>query len=1093
MISASIAYNIISGDMKKSLDRVASQASVKRDVDYYKENINKVKNVDDFIGNYRLYNYAMKAYGLQDMAYGKAFMKKVLESDLTDANSFANRLSDTRYKDFAAAFNFNAPAADAQSDAQEDDLIGLYNQSFADEGKNAATETDYFSGAMDDVQNVSDFVDNDRLRSFAMKAYGIDPTYVSKDFLTQVLTSDLSDPNSFANISANDKYKALAAQFSFNADGTVTGSAQTATQKDAVMEQYNLTVPSIVTPVAADYNKAYYLSKIGTITKVDDLLADSRLTSYIKTAFGMQADFSNAALKSVLTNPSYAQTMDLTAAYQAFNFKSDGTVQTTARAQSASQTSSTVAAANSASTYYTQQISGGTITNVDSLLADSKLAAYIKDAYGLAPDFSSADLKSILTDSTYAANAGHSDINSAFGFQADGTLSGTAAQTASQRNATVAKVVANGNYFQGKVSSYSTVDDLMADTRAISYLRNAYGVASTVSDADMKAILTDANTAATSGYSSLHEAFSFSSSGGLSSFYAPQTPSQMSATSDMVIASRSYYRNAIVKITNVDDLLADPRLTSFIKDAYGMPQSTSDADLKSVLTDPNYASARGYDKVNAAFNFKSDGSVPNDVNAQTAAQARQTATKASGNQDYYENAISTVATVDDLMADSRLTSLLRVTYEVPADLTDADLKNVLTDPTFAETKGLAKLNAAFSFAADGSAPAAGGAQNSAQLMDTTDFYDTRYDDVQQEAIDDAVSNYKTRMADGKIKSIDDFLRSNSTSDLDKQNDGVPDPYQVALRAYGLTDQDVPRSMMRKLLKSDPYDPKGYVASLKDDRITNMVRAFNFGSDGKITFEMQALPSAVMAKYATNFKSRATMGMSDGALKDKASKDATQAVNDFAKGMAEVKSVDDFVSNKKLTDLVLKASGLDPKKYDEETLKKIFTSDPADSKSYLNTKADSKFKEIVADFNFDSSGELTRAKIGTIQNTGAEDRTQQSYLQQSLETQQGENNDGVRLALYFSRKAPNITSLYTILGDKALFQVITTAFNLPTQISSMDVDKQAAMLKKFVNLDDLQDSKKVDKLMKRFTAMYDLKNNTDTSPALSILTNGGTSR
>ncbi len=44
---------------------------------------------------------------------------------------------------------------------------------------------------------------------------------------------------------------------------------------------------------------------------------------------------------------------------------------------------------------------------------------------------------------------------------------------------------------------------------------------------------------------------------------------------------------------------------------------------------------------------------------------------------------------------------------------------------------------------------------------------------------------------------------------------------------------MPRSVMRKLLQSDPYDPKGYVASFKDERITNLVRAFNFGSDGKI--------------------------------------------------------------------------------------------------------------------------------------------------------------------------------------------------------------------------------------------------------------------
>ncbi len=45
----------------------------------------------------------MKAYGLDDMICAKAFfMKKVLESDLTDANSFANKLSDTRYGQSAA-------------------------------------------------------------------------------------------------------------------------------------------------------------------------------------------------------------------------------------------------------------------------------------------------------------------------------------------------------------------------------------------------------------------------------------------------------------------------------------------------------------------------------------------------------------------------------------------------------------------------------------------------------------------------------------------------------------------------------------------------------------------------------------------------------------------------------------------------------------------------------------------------------------------------------------------------------------------------------------------------------------------------------
>jgi hypothetical protein len=314
---------------------------------------------------------------------------------------------------------------------------------------------------------------------------------------------------------------------------------------------------------------------------------------------------------------------------------------------------------------------------------------------------------------------------------------------------------------------------------------------------------------------------------------------------------------------------------------------------------------------------------------------------------------------------------------------------------------------------------------------------------------------------------------------------------VALQAFGLTDQDVPRSMMRKILTSDAYDPDGYIASLKDERITNLARAFNFGPDGKAASPFQALPDATMAKYATDYKSHITMLMKDGPVKDKASKDATAEVDYFAKGMAKVKSLDDFLDDSRLTDLVLKANNLDPKDYDKATLKKIFTSDPDDKKSYLNTKADARFQDIVAAFNFDKDGNLTRAKIGTIQNKAAEDHTQELYVQQTMEAQQGETNDGVRLALYFSRKASSITSIYSILGDKALYQVITTAYSLPSQISGMDVAKQADLINRFVKLEDLQDPKKVDKLLRRFTAMYDVQNAAQQSPALMILTGGGT--
>jgi hypothetical protein len=108
LVSTYVSYLSVARNLGASLSSVASQATVARDSSYYKENIGKVTTVDEFMGDYKLYSYAMKAYGLEDMTYAKAFMKKVLESDLSDSSSFANSLSDGRYAEFAAAFNFPA-------------------------------------------------------------------------------------------------------------------------------------------------------------------------------------------------------------------------------------------------------------------------------------------------------------------------------------------------------------------------------------------------------------------------------------------------------------------------------------------------------------------------------------------------------------------------------------------------------------------------------------------------------------------------------------------------------------------------------------------------------------------------------------------------------------------------------------------------------------------------------------------------------------------------------------------------------------------------------------------------------------------------
>ncbi|TIR43652.1 MAG: DUF1217 domain-containing protein, partial [Mesorhizobium sp.] len=97
MLNTYTSYQLIAKDIPKAIDQVESQPVVKRDTDYYLANIGNVKSIDDFVNNTRLFNYAMKAYGLEDMAYAKAFMVKALKEGVSDSDSFANKLSDKRY------------------------------------------------------------------------------------------------------------------------------------------------------------------------------------------------------------------------------------------------------------------------------------------------------------------------------------------------------------------------------------------------------------------------------------------------------------------------------------------------------------------------------------------------------------------------------------------------------------------------------------------------------------------------------------------------------------------------------------------------------------------------------------------------------------------------------------------------------------------------------------------------------------------------------------------------------------------------------------------------------------------------------------
>ena len=708
-VSTYTSYLNVNRDIKSSLETVASKASVARETAYYEENIGKVSTVDEFLGDYRLYSYAMKSYGLEDMTYGKAFMRKVLESDLSDSTSFANSMTDKRYLQFAEAFNFKGDTKTVQNTQQASSLTDAYKASFTAEETSLKSESTYFAAQITKVTSLDGLVNNERLRTYMLDAVGLDSKYTSKSYLKQVLTSDLDDPASVANQAKDPAWKKLAEAFNFNTDGTINGSVQTADQTEDLKLDYIYNQSSFPSDTLADANKRYWEKNVATVATATELVADPRMLDYVKTAFDL--------------NPT-----------------------------------------------------------------------------------------------------------------------------------------------------------IMASSVA------------------------------------------------------------------------------------------------------------------SLMSSENFATTYGNTKLLDSFNFETDG------------------TLASGNT----------------------------------------------------------------------------AQNALQTIDINKKYKTAFLEDQSKASDEAIANYKARV--GAFTSIEDFFVSNKKDD-DKKNDSVTEVWDVALRAFGIDPDEVSQSELKRVLTSDVNDKKSYVNTLKDERFVELNKAFNFTSDGSLKAPILAQSESMTERFAGDYESAKLRSLT-GAEKEAAGKKADAEIEYYKSQMQSITSVKELLADSRLTNFIFEANGIDPKSVEPADLKKMFTSDLSDPKSYVNSLDDNKFAEIVASFNFDTEGKLTTEAVGGAQQRGAILETTNQYVRQTMEEDQGESNAGVRLALYFERMAPTISSAYGFLSDDALFQFFKTAYNLPTSVGNMDVTKQADLVNTYIDITKLQDPDYVGKMLKRFTALYDVQNN-NSSSTLSILS-GATS-
>nr|WP_245432771.1 DUF1217 domain-containing protein [Mesorhizobium loti] len=563
-------------------------------------------------------------------------------------------------------------------------------------------------------------------------------------------------------------------------------------------------------------------------------------------------------------------------------------------------------------------------------------------------------------------------------------------------------------------------------------------------------------------------------------------------TSKQPVVSREtkYYLDNIGKVKSIDDFLKNDRLFKYAMKAFGLEDMAyAKAFMKKALTEgidksdsfANRLSDKRYAEFVKAFNFVRYGDlatsynsaqhdVPKNFNLQIGlTYTQQGLDFADSEVSYYIGKISSVKSIDDLMADSRLLNIalgafgLDAKTETPARIREM-LEGGISDPNSPANKlgdlgdkRYANLVAAFDFAKYGADTTA---QDAVQTIVPKQFLANAGLNtiIPRAEYTKAESDYYAANI-GKVKSIDDLL-------ADKRL------LRAAMSAYGLDVDAQSPKQIREMLEGGVTDPNSPANKLPDKRYAAFVTAFNFVQYGEGTTARDAVQKDTLKLYTT----KSQLGL----IKPGSDYVAAEAAY-YAANVVKLRSIDDLMADKRLLNYALTAYGLDPAKETPARIRQMLEGGITNPNSSVNKSGSKPYVAFVTAFNFAQYGE--KATTRSLAQQPATD----NYVRQTLEQDAGQTNDGVRLALYFQRKAPALNNWYQVLGDKAMAAVVRTALGLPESMAKADVDMQVRAFEQKLKITDFADPVKLAKFLTRFTTMYELNNpSSPQASAVSVL-------
>lgn len=167
---------------------------------------------------------------------------------------------------------------------------------------------------------------------------------------------------------------------------------------------------------------------------------------------------------------------------------------------------------------------------------------------------------------------------------------------------------------------------------------------------------------------------------------------------------------------------------------------------------------------------------------------------------------------------------------------------------------------------------------------------------------------------------------------------------------------------------------------------------------------------------------------------------------FREKIADVKTADDLVSDRRLMEVALGAFGLGEDINNKFFIKKMLEEGTRNEDALANKFVDKRYKDLSKAFGL-GPGEFTRTGLSKFA-----DEIISKFERQSFEIAVGEQDQSMRIALTAERSLAKLAeeggaqrqNWFSVMGDPPMRELFQTAFGLPQAFTQVDIDQQQSV-------------------------------------------------